>query len=578
MSREIERGFLGLVLALLVLSPGPLGAQDRMGVLIPNLRPEGGASRKFGETTARELRTLFDGMPTHRSILLRDMEQGMRRFKVDADSLDCDHARSLASQMEVPLALCATYKDVPGFIEVTAEFFDIGSGESFKVSAANVAKNGGEKAAAEHIYNEFDKYTQQIRSSLICADYVNSKVWDQALVSCGRSINLNPNAIGSRYNRARVYFETQRLPEALEDLRAVLQLNPRHEGALQLAGYIASTLGQEEEASGYFRRYLEVVPEDAGARARVAYELAQKGDPRGAVLIIQDGLAQDSTNIDLWEQLGGYAFSTGVQIDGEGRTPTSDPALAREAVPFFRMAIDAYTRVFEAKGNETPAAHLRNIVTAYVSLEEIENAVTMGERATTSHPGEAGLWSVLADALQRAGRLDDALAALDRVAQLDPAYANVGLRRGQWLMEADRISDASAVFRSVVAADPSQADAVGQIAVSYAYAKGIQPKRWSVAANALSSIAGIAGMSADVTHQINFWHGYSILQGAMVEQEPRTLETARATLPKFQRAKELLTAAAVGDYPASVNVDMGELRTAIDQFIEIQERIILRRN
>ncbi len=576
MLREIERGFLGLVLALLVASPGA-SAQERFGVLIPNLRPEAGASRKFGETTARALRELINDMPTHQPIPERELDQGRRRFDVDDEAPDCETARSLASQMEVPLALCASYSDQPDGILVNAEFFDVRSGESFTVSPVTVANEGGETNAAEHIFTEFDQYMQQLRSSVICADYVASRVWDQAIVSCGRAININPNAVGALYNRARAYFESEQPNEALADVRRVLEINPRHEAALQMGGYLASTLGEEEEASGYYRRYLEVVPQDAGARMRVAYEMSQAGDPAGAMELIEEGLTRDSTNIDLWEQLGGFAFSTGVDINAEAGSAQDDMALAEEAVPYFRTAIDAYMRVFEAKGDETPAQHLRNVIAAYVSLQEIENAVDMGERATATHPEHAPLWSAYADALQRAGRIEDALEALDRLEAIDPDYSTLGLRRGKWLMEAGRIQDGATVFKDVAAKDPTQADAVGRLAVAHAYANGIEPQRWSVAASVLGSIAGISGMSQDVMHQINFWNGFAIMQAATIEQNPRTLETARATLPKFQRVRELFSSANVGNYPASVNVNMGELRAAVDQFIEIQERIILRR-
>jgi len=577
MLREIEKGLLGLVLALMVASPGAVGAQDRMAVLITNLRPEGGASRKFGETTARELRALFEDMPTHRSVPAKQLEDALDRLDIDADTLTCESIRSLASQVEAPLALCASYEDVPGFIAVTAEVFDVSSGESFKISANNVAKNGGEEDAAEHIFNEFDRYTQQLRSSAICADYIASKVYDQALISCGRSIDINPTAIGPRFNRARALFETEKLPEALEDLKVVLEVNPRHEAALQMAGYISATLGQDADATAYYRRYLETSPEDSGVRMRIAYELAQAGDPKGALELIEEGLAHDSTNVDLWEQLGGFAFSTGVEINDDGRTPTQDPALRPEAADYFRHAIAAYTRVFEAKGAETPAAHLRNIIAAHVSLDEIDEAVAMGERATATHPNEASLWSAYADALQRAGRMDDALAALDRVAAIDPTAVTVGLRRGKWLMETGQVQEGATAFKNLVATDATLADAVGQIVVAHAYANGIQPQRWSVASSVLSSISGISGMSADVMHQINFWNGYALMQMAQAEQSPRNLESARATLPKFQRIRELFSSANVGDYPASVSVNMAELRAAVNQFIEIQERIILRR-
>ena len=65
-----------------------------------------------------------------------------------------------------------------------------------------------------------------------------------------------------------------------------------------------------------------------------------------------------------------------------------------------------------------------------------------------------------------------------------------------------------------------------------------------------------------------------MLRAAILEQEPRTLEVARATLPKFQKALELLSD--VGEYPSTVNVDIRQQREAVQTYIEIQEAIIRR--
>ena len=91
---------------------------------------------------------------------------------------------------------------------------------------------------------------------------------------------------------------------------------------------------------------------------------------------------------------------------------------------------------------------------------------------------------------------------------------------------------------------------------------------WFAAAKELDSL------SPEILHQLNFWLGYSILRAAILEQEPRTLEVARTTLPKFQQALELLSD--VGEYPSTVNVDVQQQREAVQTYIVIQEAIIRR--
>jgi len=287
------------------------------------------------------------------------------------------------------------------------------------------------------------------------------------------------------------------------------------------------------------------------------------------------GLDHDPDNVDLWEQFGGFAFAAGQRINEAARTSAEDAnTVAPAALTYYRSAIDAYTRVYAAKGAETQSHILRTLVAAHAQLGEVNAALSMAEQALSTHGHEDALWSVYADALQRGGRLNEALTALNRVRELNPEYPNLALRQGRWLLEAGRIQEGVAALRGMASADPSQADAAARMVVAHAHSKGIQPKNWDVAVSSLNAALGIPGMSAETLHSVNFWLGYGMLQAAIAEQEPRTVETAQATLPRFRRVRELF--GNVGGYPRTVNVTMDQLLTAVDQYIEIQESIIRR--
>ncbi|HSW31313.1 MAG TPA: tetratricopeptide repeat protein [Longimicrobiales bacterium] len=571
MVREIRRSLMvGLALTLAAGSLTGVGAQQRYKVLVPDLLPQGAADQKFGETVATRLRALIDDMNTHQSVAKRDMEQGLRRLKIDSETVDCTQAKQLAADADYPLTLCATYEQGAGGMAITAEFVDVRSGEAFKVSPKTFGA-GAVAEAAQHMFGEFSNYIEEIRASAICSDYVNSEIWEEGLRSCGRAVELNPNAIGPRLLLARIYRQTERLPEALAELKRVLEINPAHQESLQMAGYIASQLKQNQEALDFYGRYLDVVPGNSAVRTQIAYQFAQAGDPRAAMELIQKGVDHDPANLELWEQLGGYAFSAGARINA-ARTDSS--AVSPEAVPLFRKAIEAYEHLFEAKGAETAVPHLRSTMSAYMLLGEMDKAVAFGQRAVQSHPNDPDLWWVEADALQRAGHLPEALAALDRVTALKPDYPMAGLRRGEWLLAAGRLDEAASVLKALATADPTQADAAGGLLVAHAYAKGVQPKRWSEAIPPLEAARGILGLSSDTNEQINFWLAFSIMQGTIPQQEARTVETAKASLPRFQRARELFRL--VGSYPSKVRIDLGTLVTTVDQYIEIQETIIRR--
>ena len=107
-----------------------------------------------------------------------------------------------------------------------------------------------------------------------------------------------------------------------------------------------------------------------------------------------------------------------------------------------------------------------------------------------------------------------------------------------------------------------------------AYQKGYQEKNYQYAITGMSAAKELPGLSEEMTSQLNFWHGCSVYQAAVLQQAPTTVATAQATLPQFRRALELLNQA--GAYPASVGVNLTELIANVNTYVEIQDAIIKR--
>ena len=293
------------------------------------------------------------------------------------------------------------------------------------------------------------------------------------------------------------------------------------------------------------------------------------------MLLIREGLDRAPENLDLWVQLGGYSFSIAEAINRDYRARSGDAGgVAPDAVANFRDAIDAYERVRAGRGAETAARHLISIAVAYVRLGELSNAVLAASDALEVYPEEAGLWSIYADALRGTDRLELGLDALSRVQEIDSEYRDIELRRGSWLFEAQRPREAVEVLNGLASTRPDQADRAASIIIAEAYDRGVRREDFDFAVTWFASAKELDGLSQNTLHQLNFWHGYSIFRAAIVEQEPRTIDVARATLPRFRQALDLLSD--VGDFPSSVNVDIQQQREAIQTYIEIQEAIIRR--
>jgi tetratricopeptide (TPR) repeat protein len=76
----------------------------------------------------------------------------------------------------------------------------------------------------------------------------------------GSVIEIAPNFIEARAQRATLYYVTKNIPGALADLRVVLAREPRHYGALTGLGVILQEIGEDKRALEAFRRALAVDP------------------------------------------------------------------------------------------------------------------------------------------------------------------------------------------------------------------------------------------------------------------------------------------------------------------------------
>ena len=554
------------------LIPSVVEAQDgaRFRVLVPDLFDTTGDDRRFGERTADELRELLDGLATHQPVEEREIRESLRQFKLDMRDLDCIKTRQLGTQMNAQVAICASYIEAGEQRDLSSiEVWDLGSGESFQIDGFSVARDGQEDAA-QRIFAAFDRYNQQHRFTVFCSEYMQSEQWENALRNCEQALELNPGSISTLLQKGQILWKLERLEDALMVLEEALEIDPFKEDGLQLAGYLATQLGRNDEGREYYGRYLEVNPGDIAVRRRIAYEIFEAGDPEGSMLFIDEGL-QVEQSPDLLQDFGGYAFAAAVKA-GEGAE--AGGPISAEVAEFYRGAIDAYLKVFEAKGAEMEVSPLRNVVNAYVQLEQFNDAIQLAERVLETHANEASLWNAYAQALQRVERVDDALNALLRVEEIDPTYPDIAVRQASLLITAQRFDESVPLLRKAVEGgeDPNR---VSRMILADANTNGLRANNYDYAIRLLE-VAISFEVSQEQKEELDFFLGYSLLMSSRGAQEPQTLQSAQATLPRFQRALRLLSGARAYDQRNGGRMNLGQLLEATNTYIEIQEAIILR--
>jgi len=573
MNGRLRLGLLALVTASLAAIPfhsqhvSGQEASARFRVMVPDIQGLNGADRRFGERLADQLRELINEMATHQPIEERELRDALKQYDVEMRDLDCTRARQLAGLINAQVVFCGTYTPEGEGFRVETKFID-SAGEEFPVDPVTVPERG-QREAAEHIYQALQVQSDQARASQFCGDYASSQQWEDAINTCTQAIELNPASVNSRYTLGQVYRNLDRLEDALAEFETVLELDPLHEDAMQLAGYISAQLGRDDEAREYYQQYLTLNPTNASVRMRVAYELAQAGDPLGAMQFIEVGLEVDPENVELLKQHGGFAFTAGAELNQGQET------MPPEAAELFRKALASYDKVYAVQGAEMDVSLLRNMVVAHINLGEADQAVALAERILQTHGQEAAMWSIYADALQRAQRTDDAIDALDRVKELDPEYANVAVRQGNWLLQSGRTEEALPFLQQAVERGEQTADGAARLVFNNAVTEGIQKDNWSYAIQTIR-LAREFEVSDLARQEFDFFLGYSIFNRARIQQEPQTLETARATKPQFEEVLRLMQACAGYAQRTNREGNRQELLTATNTYLEIQDAIIRR--
>lgn len=589
---------------LLAWSAPPADAQEAGGryrVLVPNLEPQADANRRFGENVASEVRKLIDGMDTHAAVDPRDVRNALRQLRLNENELSCIQWRQLAGRMEYEVVMCGNYREVGGENVVNSSFQGARSGEPFDVPEWT---GSDARQAAAHIHQAFQNYVDQLRLASFCVQYLQSQQWDNALQTCDQALEANPNSVTALYGRAEALMKkaeeledngiggpmamdddeeipavpdpiemagpedhspeyTRLMEESLDGFRKVLDVNPIHENALVSAGYVATKLGRTDEAREYFDRKLELDPGNVDVRLQIALDMARAGDPAGALRIAEDGIADTPDNAVLREYAGHFAM---------GAAQHAFAAEDASANELFEKALMYYGEVFEAKGAEAEPATLRAMLGALSQLGRHDEAADLGGRIVAARSDDAAIWLAYASALQRAGRVDDALTALDRVEEIDPDASGVSSRRGQWLLERGQLARAREALQRAVERGEIAGEQAANLVFGVGYNQRFQQGQHDAAMDYFA-LAREFAESPRVRAMTHFFTGYILLERGKRVQDPGTAASARQALPIFQRALEHLQNAGAYQEQASARQ---QLIGATQQYIEIQDALIRR--
>ena len=544
----VGMGLLALAGSSLSASHASAQATERYRVMVTNLKPADRTDKDFGKDLAKELRDLINQLPTHQPVEEREVRDAANRFDIEYDELDCIQSLQLASQVNAQAVFCGSVtenRDDRTFALTDIQFAVPGE-SPFTIDDKTWGRDDAELAAQE-IASAFDTFVTQSRRAVFCGEDFESQNWESAEQNCLGALEINPDHVQVLFVYANVLQNQDRLEEAYARTQRVMELDPLHEQALQLAGYLAAQLGLDDAARQHYADYLMLNPGNANVRMRVAYDLAQAGDPEGAMILMEEGLELEADNVDLLIQHASFATAA-----AQDRMADAEPGspLSMETAVLFQKAQQSYRAAYEVRGIEMDTRHLRNMIATLNELGQVDEAVTMTEQVLETHD-EPDFWSLYADLLRKLERTEDALTALEELGARDADYRNLRPRRGQWLVEAGREDEALPVLQEAVQNGEQSADDMARIFFAFGVNEGIQgdPKDLDYALSMIAMAKSFGDeLSVAAAGELDFWHGYALYEQATEQERPQTLQTARLTLPKFQEAARLFALPGVADY------------------------------
>ena len=243
---------------------------------------------------------------------------------------------------------------------------------------------------------------------------------DGARRDIDRAIELAPDLIAARMDRAYALYYDSKLAAALPDLDHVLSLNPKHSKALYLRAQVYEGLNRVADARRDFDAAAAVAPDDKDIFRERALFFVRQGDYVAALADADRLVALDAADPQ-WHGLRGFVLH----------------ALGRDD-----QALAAFDKTLLIAGNETWVARYGRGL-ALLGLGRTQEA--LGDlTAAQAHPDDDALASVsrlfygttampsvdLARTYQALGQADKAMQALDAAIEQDGSFVAY-LERGR---------------------------------------------------------------------------------------------------------------------------------------------------
>ena len=277
----------------------------------------------------------------------------------------------------------------------------------------------------------------------------------------------DPRAVEAHILLARLYGRSGKGEQALERTGIAVALAPANAEAHRLRGDLFFSMNRAEQAAAAYRRSLELDPDDASTRVRLADLLVNLGEGVAAL-----------DQLESAENRGGFAPEI-ARRRAELLAAIRGPAAAidyLDTVPagtYPALALFLATELAALDRGDDAIAALREIVAdgaaghrvhdelagLYFAKGAADSAVFHFERAAELAPKRPGIRLRLAMAFADAGRPDEAHVILTDLVSRHPDHVRYRSALGALSAELDKLDESKHHFREIVRRHPKNIEA-----------------------------------------------------------------------------------------------------------------------
>ena len=246
--------------------------------------------------------------------------------------------------------------------------------------------------------------------------------------------------------------------------------------ALIQKGAEAHQAGQWAEAETFYRKVLEVDPDNFDANHLLGIVLSQTGRPDAGIEHIQNAVAANPGVPEAWSNLGKALYDTGRLEDaGEAflRVLDLDPENLQALTTFDNALMDlgspeeAAQRYRQALAIMPDAAETHNnLGNALQDLEQFEDAAESYRRSLAINPGNADTWVNQGNAYLKQGKLAEAAENYRKALTLNPETLEALNNLGNALQDLGEMEGAIESYDKALAIDPGYLPAHSNLLVT----------------------------------------------------------------------------------------------------------------